>query len=136
MGRAALSVLASRMVDASAVRRLARKLPAATDNSSAERLAFEVGGKGFAWTFMERVVPKKPRRPRLDVLAVRCAIEKKEMLIDAAPERFFDDDHYRGFPAVLVRLDRIAEDELRDLLADACSLMAAAKPKRRRAARK
>ena len=120
------------MVDTAAVRRLARKLPEVKDNSSAERLVFEVSVKGFAWTFMERVVPKKPRRPRLDVLAVRCPIEKKEMLIDVAPERFFDDDHYRGYPAVLVRLEEIAEDELRDLLAEACSLTAAAKPKRSR----
>jgi DNA ligase D-like protein (predicted 3'-phosphoesterase) len=31
--------------------------------------------------------------------------ERKEMLLEAAPEIYFDDDHYRSFPAVLVRLD-------------------------------
>ncbi|MDB5483067.1 MAG: hypothetical protein JWO83_4120 [Caulobacteraceae bacterium] len=45
------------------------------------------------------------------MLAVRCDLETKEMLIAAAPERFFDDDHYRGYPAVLVRLHAIDVDE-------------------------
>jgi hypothetical protein len=105
------------MVDPAAVRRLAGALPAVEDNSNDVRLAFAIAGKGFAWSFNERVHPKKPRIPRLDILAVRCSIEAKEMLIAAAPDRFFDDDHYRGFPAVLVRLDVIDEDELADLLA-------------------
>jgi hypothetical protein len=39
------------------------------------------------------------------VLAVRCRPERKELLLEAAPEIYFDDDHYRGYPAVLVRLD-------------------------------
>jgi hypothetical protein len=38
------------------------------------------------------------------------------MLNEAAPERFFDDEHYRGYPAALVRLDNIEEDELATLL--------------------
>ena len=92
------------MVDPAAVRHLALMLPETDDRSDDQRLVLEVKGKGFAWSFMERVVPKKPRVPRIDILAVRCSIEKKEMLIDAAPDRFFDDDHYRGYPAVLVRL--------------------------------
>jgi hypothetical protein len=41
------------------------------------------------------------------VIAMRCRIETKELLIEAAPDRFFDDDHYRGYPAVLVRLAEI-----------------------------
>jgi hypothetical protein len=112
------------MVDTPAIRRMATALPEARDASSERALAFEVGGKGFAWTYMERLAPGKPRQPRLDVLAVRCPLEKKEMLIAAAPERFFDDDHYRGYPAVLVRLARIDEDELRALLADGWALSA------------
>ena len=49
------------------------------------------------------------------------------MLVEAAPERFFDDDHYRGYPAVLVRLDNIDEEELAKLLLEAWRLSA---PKR------
>ena len=112
------------MVDAARVRALAIALPAARDASEGERLAFEVAGRGFAWTWNERVHPKKPRRPRPDVLAIRCPIERKEMLLVAAPEIFFDEDHYRGYPAVLARLDAIDEAELAGLLEGAWRLIA------------
>ncbi len=116
------------MVDAQTLRRLALVLPAAEDASAEKGFAFRVrGGKGFAWTFQERIEVKKPRRPKLEVLAVRCDLEMKEMLIAAAPGRFFDDDHYRGYPAVLVRLDAIDPDELGPLLRAAWRLSA---PKR------
>jgi hypothetical protein len=85
------------------------------------------GKKGFAWSHMRRAAPRTPRRPDPRVLAVRCALERKEMLSDAAPDRFFDDDHYRGYPAVLVRLDVVDEEELADLLLEAWRPMA---PKR------
>ena len=117
------------MVDVAALRRIAASLPGALDRSSAQRLVFEVNGKGFAWSRLERVHPKKPRVPSLEVLAVRCPIERKEMLIEAAPDIYFDDDHYRGYQAVLVRLVAVEEAELAALLADACA-MQAAKPKR------
>jgi hypothetical protein len=119
------------MVDAATVRRLALAHPMAEDRSTDARLAFAVAGRGFAWSFMRRIHPRKPRVPDLGVLAVRCAFERKELLIEAAPDRFFDDDHYRGFPAVLVRLDAVEEAELADLLQGAAEIMAAARPKRR-----
>jgi hypothetical protein len=104
------------MVDAATVERLALSLPEAEGGAQPDRVAYTVRGKGFAWTYFERIAPKKPRRARADVLAVRCLLDTKEMLIEAAPERFFDDDHYRGFPAVLVRLAAVDEDELLGLL--------------------
>jgi hypothetical protein len=115
------------MTDSALVRRLALALPEVSDESQGERLAFSVAGKGFVWTWNERVDPKRPRRPRPDVLAVRCLLERKEMLVEAAPDIYFDEDHYRGFPAVLVRLDKIGEVELAALMAEAWRLKA---PKR------
>jgi hypothetical protein len=120
------------MVDLPTVRRLAVTLLEVVDGSNERSLRFEVGGKGLAWTYRERLAPRIPRRPRLDVLAVRCSLEKKDMLLDAAPERFFDDDHYRGYPAVLVRLDVIDEGELAALLSDAWRLTAPKKLVKRR----
>jgi hypothetical protein len=118
------------MVDAATARRLARALPDTTDASTEAALRFETGGKGFAWSFMERLEPRKPRQPRLDILAVRCPLETKDMLVESAPDRFFDDDHYRGYPAVLVRLAAIDEDELAALLDRAATLVKA--PAKRR----
>ena len=112
------------MVDEATARRLAMELPEADDRSGGGRLVFEVGGKGFAWTYMFRSAPKKPRTPMIEVLAVRCELDRKEMLIAAAPGRFFDDDHYRGYPAVLVRLAEVDQDELRGLFAAAWRLQA------------
>jgi hypothetical protein len=115
------------MADSAKVRELAMALPEAVDGSEGDRLAFSVAGKGFAWSYFQRVEAKKPRVLRADVVAIRCPIERKEMLIEAAPETFFDDDHYRGFPAVLVRLAEVQEAELAALLADAWRIQA---PKR------
>jgi len=116
------------MVDLPTLRRLVLALPDVRDDSADESLAFAVGGKGFAWTYKVRPAPRARRHPRLDVLAVRCEIERKEMLIAAASDRFFDDDHYRGYPAVLVRLEAIDEAELGLLLEEAWRLTA---PRRR-----
>jgi hypothetical protein len=119
------------MLDPADVRRIAASLPGAVDASKPDQLVFRAAGALFAWSALKRVEPKKPRVPCLEILAVHCPIERKEMLIEAAPDIYFDDDHYRGYPAVLVRLDAMEEKELAALMADACA-KAASKPKRRR----
>ena len=115
------------MVEAADVRRIALNLPEVSAGPEPDRLSFALAGKPIAWTFLERVRPKAPRQPRLDILAVRCAIERKEMLIEAAPDTYFDDDHYRGYPAVLVRLAAIAEADLQALLRQAWAIQAPAR---------
>jgi hypothetical protein len=112
------------MVAIPEVRALAAALPEAADGSGETQLSFTVGGKGFAWTYLVRETPKGRRLPRIDVLAVRCDLARKEMLIEAAPDRFFDDDHYRGYPAVLVRLAAIDAAELAVLFREAWRLSA------------
>lgn len=119
------------MVDLAEARRIALSLPGAVDGSSAERLAFSVADRGFAWSFMQRDTPKQKRWPNIEVLAVSCTLDHKELLIEAAPDIFFDDPHYRGYPAVLVRLTKIDAEELTRLLANACAIQAA-KPKKKR----
>ena len=104
------------MIDADKVRAIALSLPEVEDRSAKGMLRFSVRGKQFAWSYLERTAPKRARQPRLDVLAVRCAAEAKDILLAAAPDRLFTTDHYNGFPAVLVRLAKVDESELRDLL--------------------
>ena len=104
------------------VRRIALKLPDTEESDG--RFAFSVLNKGkpkgFAWVWMERVTPKKPRVPNPGVLAVRVANEgQKQALIAAEPKKFFTEPHYNGFPAVLVRLDAVTATDLRVLLAEA-----------------
>ncbi|CAN5123436.1 MmcQ/YjbR family DNA-binding protein [soil metagenome] len=107
------------MVDNPTVRRLALALPEVEAGDSEVSLTFSVRGKGLAWPYLARATPKGRREVVPGVLAVRCLIESKAMLIEAAPEIYFDDDHYRGYPAVLVRLATIEAAELKRLLAEA-----------------
>lgn len=81
--------------------------------------------KGLAWSWLERADPKGPRIAREDVLAVRVSgEEEKRALIASAPEKFFTEAHYNGFPAILIRLDAIDAEELGELLTDAWLLRA------------
>ncbi len=104
------------------VRRIALALPGTQE--AAGRFAFEVPVKGkmkgFAWVWLERVAPKRPRVPNPAVLAVRVAdLGQKDLMISAEPTKFFTEPHYAGYPAVLVRLAAVTSKELRALLTDA-----------------
>jgi hypothetical protein len=104
------------------VRRIARSLPETEEVPG--RFAFAVRSKGklkgFAWVWMERVVPKKPRVANPAVLAVRVAnLVDKDVLISAEPTKYFTEPHYDGFPAVLVRLAAVTVADLRELLGEA-----------------
>ena len=112
------------------MRRVALSLPSVSESGS--DFAFSVEWpdgkeKNFAWSWKERVDPKKARVPNLGVLAVRVAdLEEKELLLatDPAGRRFFTEPHYNGFPAVLVRIAAIEADELAELLTEAWYCMA------------
>jgi hypothetical protein len=110
------------MADQDDVRRIALSLPGAREGK--DRFAFSVENKGkqkgFAWVWLERVEPRKPRVPRADVLAVRVRDQaEKTALLAGDPERFFTEPHYDGFPAVLVRLRAVTRAQLRSLLVEA-----------------
>ena len=47
-----------------------------------------------------------------NTLSLRCAMEDKEMLFEAAPEIYYETDHYKGWPGLLVRLNKIPKKEL------------------------
>jgi hypothetical protein len=117
-------------MDLDDVRRIARTLPGARADKTPGRFGLGVPGKGgrergFAWTWKERVDPKKARVPCPSVLALRVANEtEKAALLDADHDVFFTEPHYNGYPAVLVRLENVSEDMLRALLLEAWRCMA------------
>ena len=99
------------------VRRIALSLPETTEDGG---FHFSVAGKGFAWIWMERLQPKKPRVPNPEVIAVRVANElEKQALLSLDTDVFFTEPHYDGYPAVLVRVPAIDLGLLEKVLTDA-----------------
>ena len=85
-----------------------RKLAAATQG-----LPDVVEGKSYGYpSFMVR---KKflCRVKDADTVVVMCPLEEKEMLMAAAPDIYFETSHYKGWPAILVRINDIDAAELR-----------------------
>jgi hypothetical protein len=106
------------MADEADVRRIALSLPGTAQEPG--NFAFLVKDKGFAWSYMERVDPNRPRVRRPDVLVVCVADQsEKQTLLAADPTKFFTTAHYEGHKSVLVRLPAVEVDELEELLVDA-----------------
>ena len=104
------------------VRRIALSLPETEE--APNHFAFSVRNKGklkgFAWVWLERLEPTRPRVPQPKVLALRVAnLFDKDFLLGADPAKFFTEPHYNGYPAVLVRLPAITVRELRPLIIEA-----------------
>jgi hypothetical protein len=99
------------------VRRIAFSLPETSEEGG---FAFAVAGKGFAWSWMERIDPKRRRVANPEVIAVRVANElEKQALLSLDSDVFFTEPHYDGYPAVLVRLRAIDLELLEKVLTDA-----------------
>jgi hypothetical protein len=113
------------MVDTEQLTMLALALPEVTGGvGESGHFAYEIGGKGLAWAYLARPAPKAKRVLVPGIVAVRCLSETKDLLLEAAPKKFFTDDHYRGYPAVLVRLAEIEAEELAGLLRQAWKIVA------------
>jgi hypothetical protein len=105
---------------------LALALPGTTKEVSEDgRPAYMAEGKAFAFHRSQRpdaVDPDTGER-MADVLMFRTPdLDVKELLLSDERGIYFTTPHFRGYPAVLVRipdLERLDRDELGDLLADA-----------------
>lgn len=91
------------------VRRIAETLPGAEVTTAYGSPAIKVGGN-----VMAGIAVNKAAEP--NSLAVRIDFDQRDAMISEAPDTYYLKDHYAPHPAVLVRLSRISEAELRDLL--------------------
>jgi len=82
----------------------AAKLPGLEVGTSYGTPALRVGGKSFM------------RMKDPETMVLLGPMEEKEMLMAAAPEVYFETDHYKGWPAWLVRLAKISDAELKHRL--------------------
>jgi hypothetical protein len=112
------------MIDNDDLNRLAAALPEVTVEPDGPGLVIAVAGKAIAWAYRARSAPKQPRVIQPGVIAIRCAMARKELLLEAAPDVFFQDDHYRGYPAVLVRLAAADEAQVASLLLEGWKIQA------------
>jgi hypothetical protein len=81
-------------------------------------------------TFMAGLATHRSAEPQ--TLVVRAGFEEREWLMADAPDTYYLTDCYRSYPLVLVRLSRINEDALRDLLSVSWRLASAKAGKRGR----
>lgn len=47
-----------------------------------------------------------------DTFAIHCPLEEKPLLMESAPDIYFETDHFKGWPYILIHLDRITDAEL------------------------
>lgn len=120
------------------VARIAQALPGVAESSSYGQRAWDVPGgasgkaatkrKNFVW---ERPLSKKDRQrlteageievpPDEVILAARVEdLVEKEAVLAENPAAVFTTPHFNGYPAVLVRLDRVDEDLLTEIVTSA-----------------
>ena len=87
-----------------ALRAIALSFPGVTEGTSYGTPAFRVG-KAFLTRLKEDG----------ESIVMGIDFDEREMMLEVAPEIFHITDHYRGYPAVLVRLAPCDDAELRRL---------------------
>jgi hypothetical protein len=106
------------MAGAADVRAIARSL-AGVEEIDSEGFDFRVGGKGFVWSYPERI-PGAPRVIRTDIAVLYVGDEaEKQALLKGEPQLFFTTSGYDGWPLVMLRLEKVSARRLRELMTDA-----------------
>ncbi len=105
------------------VRRIALELPETSEGVSRDLRRWLVKDKGFVWerplrrSDYEALGDSAPEGP---ILGARVEhLVAKEALLADDPGVFFTTPHFDGYPAVLVRLDEIGQDDLREVIVEA-----------------
>ncbi|MBN9309030.1 MAG: MmcQ/YjbR family DNA-binding protein [Devosia sp.] len=52
-------------------------------------------------------------------MVLHCPLEHKELLMQMAPEIYWQTDHFQGWPGIIVRMEAISDEELSLRLEDA-----------------
>jgi hypothetical protein len=105
------------------VERIALALPQTSERDARGKRWWQVKDKGFVW---ERPLRKKEIEsfegevPDGPILAARVEhLGAKEALLADDPSVYFTTSHFDGYPAILVRLERISDEELQELVTEA-----------------
>jgi hypothetical protein len=105
------------------VQRIALSLPEAGERVSRDSLQWRVKDKLFVWErpLRRREIEALGREaPDGPILAARVEhLGAKEALLADDPAVFFTTPHFDGYPAILVRLDRITLEDLEEVVTEA-----------------
>jgi hypothetical protein len=97
---------AKKGVTAAQLKKIALGFPEAHEKPSYGKPAFFVAKKFFT----------RLRAEDNSIVLVVDGMDTREMMLELDPKTYHVTDHYKDYPAVLVRLERITQDELRIML--------------------
>ena len=105
------------------VREAALALPETEERTSRGCAQWRVKDKGFVWERPLRAGDLRalgPAAPDGPILGARVEhLGAKEAVLASDPDVFFTTPHFDGYPAVLARLDRIAPEDLEEVIVEA-----------------
>ena len=111
-------------LDFDAVREIALALPGVEESTTPRGTSLKVAGRMLA-------CPAIHSSAEPSSLVVRVSTELRERLLATEPDAYYLTEHYVGYPSILVRLSRVSQDSLRDVLASAALEIGERKRKRK-----
>lgn len=105
------------------VRRIALELPETSETSARDLISWRVRDRAFVWERPLRVKEVEtlgdaaPAGPILGAYVEDLGA--KQALLASEPTSFFTTPHFDGYPVVLVRLERVPFDVLRETIVEA-----------------
>jgi len=111
-------------LDFDAVREIALALPGVEESTTPRGTSLKVAGRMLA-------CPAIHSSAEPSSLVVRVSAELRERLLATEPDAYYLTEHYVGYPSILVRLSRVSQDSLRDVLASAALEIGEKKRKRK-----
>ncbi len=115
-----------RRTDFARVEALSRTLPDVEVTTTWCKPALKVGGRMFAC-----IPSHKSAEP--DSLVVMMDFAERDLLLEEAPDVYYVKEHYLDYPCILVRLSRVTDAALRDLVTGAHRFVSAKARKPRKA---
>ena len=111
-------------LDFDAVREIALAVPGVEESTTPRGTSLKVAGRMLA-------CPAIHSSAEPSSLVVRVSAELRERLLATEPDAYYLTEHYVGYPSILVRLSRVSQDSLRDVLASAALEIGEKKRKRK-----